>query len=225
MRVVPDVSSLGATATVAGQTYQSFNTQHIETTVLAADGETVAIGGLITKTDAKNENKIPWVGDLPYIGALFRYRTQNRTKRELLVIMTPHVVRSRMEGEHILAEEARRMDWVLGDVVKVHGTTGLGPILPPPDPGPGGAGLPGVPDPSLWPGISCPPSPLPGPPAGAPDVQQTLPSPRTVPGPQSQGPPGANTQASSWASRPATALQSTGSWAAQPPAKNGSSAP
>src|SRR5258707_1554924 len=48
----------------------AFNVQHFDTTVFARDGETVAIGGLIVKNDNKQENKIPWVGDLPYVGAL-----------------------------------------------------------------------------------------------------------------------------------------------------------
>jgi type II secretory pathway component GspD/PulD (secretin) len=215
MRVVPEISSVLSQMVPLGnnQFGTSLNYQHLETTVLAADGETVVIGGLISKRDEKHENKIPWVGDLPYVGALFRFRTQNKMKTELLVFMTPHVVRSRLEGDRILAEEARRLDWVLGDAVKIHGRSALEPILPPP-PGPRGAGLgDGVPNPGLWPGISCPPSPLPGAPQNAPETHETLPSPRTVPGSQSQAPTGTN------------ALQTAGSWAAQPPADNGSGAP
>jgi len=64
-----------------------FNQQVIDTTVIARDGETVAIGGLITRSDLKSENKIPLVGDLPLVGSLFRYRTQIKSKRELLVIL------------------------------------------------------------------------------------------------------------------------------------------
>ena len=42
----------------------------------AEDGETVLLGGLIARTSNKNENKVPWFGDLPHLGWLFRYRTQ-----------------------------------------------------------------------------------------------------------------------------------------------------
>src|SRR5262249_33213404 len=96
MRVIPEVSSVLPTQINLGNKglATQFNVQHVETTVSAKDGETVAIGGLIQKRDAKSENKYPWLGDLPYIGALFRYRTQDKTKTELLVILTPHVVRS-----------------------------------------------------------------------------------------------------------------------------------
>ena len=48
---------------------------------------------------------MPWLGDLPYLGAMFRYRTQVKNKTELMVILTPHVVRNRMEADRVLAEE------------------------------------------------------------------------------------------------------------------------
>ena len=70
-----------------------------ETTVIAQDGETVVLGGVITRRNEKDENKVPWLGDLPGIGALFRYRTENKTKTELLIIMTPRVLRTREDAE------------------------------------------------------------------------------------------------------------------------------
>ena len=88
MRVTPEVSSIISTMVQLGNGVfgTSFNDQVVDTTVLAGDGETVAIGGLIQKSDHKNENKIPWFGDLPYLGSLFRYRTQAKTKTELMRI-------------------------------------------------------------------------------------------------------------------------------------------
>jgi hypothetical protein len=134
MRVVPEVSaaeplqiSLGN-----GQLGTVLDIRHLETTILAHDGETVAIGGMISKRDTKSENKIPCLGDLPLIGAAFRFRTQAREKTEVLIILTPHVVRCGADADLILAEESRRMDWVLADVARVHGSTGLDPIFGPP---------------------------------------------------------------------------------------------
>ena len=137
---------------------------------MAADGETVAIGGMISKKDSKSENKIPWLGDLPILGAAFRFRTETRNKTEVLIILTPHVVRCAADADAILAEESRRMDWVLGDVAKIHGSTGLDPIFgPPPEVGifhhgPGGvtpvvpAPLPPAKTPVIPPGGLLPPS-------------------------------------------------------------------
>ena len=101
------------------------------------DGETIVLGGLISKLNNRLENKIPWLGDLPYCGALFRYRTQTQEKRELLVVLTPHVIRNSADAEKRLMEEARRMSWVLRDVDRLYGAGGQPPcadgssVLPP----------------------------------------------------------------------------------------------
>jgi type II secretion system protein D len=131
MRVVPTVSSISPTPVVitTGVTAPAFNTQTAETTVSIEDGQTVVLGGLISYKDTKAENKIPWFGDLPVIGALGRFRTETRAKQELLLILTPHIVRCRAEADHMLADESRRMDWVLGNVMKTHGGTGMEPVL------------------------------------------------------------------------------------------------
>src|SRR5262249_3406383 len=89
MRVTPSVSTLAPTPANLGNGILAplFNQQIVDTTIIAGDGETVAIGGLITRSDAKSENKIPWFGDLPYLGTLFRYRQQLKKKQELLVVL------------------------------------------------------------------------------------------------------------------------------------------
>jgi type II secretory pathway component GspD/PulD (secretin) len=190
MRVTPQISSvLSTTVPLGNGTFgTSINLQQVDTTVLAADGETVAIGGLIQKRDQKNENKVPWFGDLPYLGALFRYRTQAKSKTELLVIMTPHVVRSRLDADRILSEESQKISWCPGDVVKMQGPSGLEPILPPPSPGRHAAeilGLPATPVPVLPYG----PSPVPGPQAVPEPGREVLPQPKIVPGAAGQNPP------------------------------------
>jgi hypothetical protein len=179
--------------------------------VIAQDGETVALGGIIVKRDEKMENKVPWLGDLPYLGTLFRYRTQQKQKTELLIIMTPHIVHSRLDADRILAVEAHRMDWVLGDVVKVHGTTGLEPLFPTPpvpDLGAGlGTGADGYPPDGVpASGEAIFPTMPPSGPAGS----ETLPTPRPIPPipPQSQGPalpPSSSTWTPVSASTPAAA--------------------
>jgi len=153
MRVIPEISSVVPTPVDLGngQLGTALNIQHIETTITAYDGETVALGGLISKRDARNENKIPYLGDLPYVGSAFRYRTHSKSKTELLVILTPHIVRSRADAERLLTDEARKMDWTLPDVLKFHGNTTLdrpymnfgGPHAAP------GNGVPGLEGPPL----------------------------------------------------------------------------
>lgn len=189
MRVIPEISSIDPIPVDLGNGLLStaINIQHVETSIAAQDGETVAIGGLISKRDTKNENKIPWLGDLPIVGAAFRFRTQSKEKKELLVILTPHVVRNAADRERILAMEAKRMDWIVNDVTKLHGgPAGIPAIAPPPPP-------PGV-DPLALPqlGTHGPVVPAPGtvttevlpqpqvvPPGGTP--AQLLPAPQPLP--------------------------------------------
>jgi type II secretion system protein D len=133
MRVEPEVSSPQTTQVNLGNDLFAtvFNQQSIQTTVLAADGETVAIGGLITRNVSKSENKVPWLGDLPLIGAAFRYRSESQSRRELLVIMTPHIVRSSDDIERIKDEEIKKTNLIVCDMEKVQG-----PIFTPGNPQP-----------------------------------------------------------------------------------------
>ena len=128
MRVLPEVSKVDNAAGVPignGTTAVAFDVQNVETTVMAQDGETVAIGGLIQKIEIKQENKVPWLGDLPGVGALFRYRTQLKSKQELIVILTPHVVRNHLDAQRLLCDDANKMNWCLKDVERLHGPLGL----------------------------------------------------------------------------------------------------
>jgi hypothetical protein len=59
------------------------------------------------------------------LGRLFRYDYQNGLKTELLIIMTPHIVRNQADAERVKRTEAGRMSWCLSDVVKVHSEAGL----------------------------------------------------------------------------------------------------
>jgi type II secretion system protein D len=124
MRVEPSIVAPQSTLIALGNGLfaTAFDQQAVQTTVSVMDGETVVLGGLITKGNNRTENKVPWLGDLPYIGAAFRYRTQVQERRELLIILTPHVIRNSADAEKRLMEEARRMNWTLKDVNALYGT-------------------------------------------------------------------------------------------------------
>jgi general secretion pathway protein D len=203
MRVTPSISALTGdnVALSGGGQAPIFDQQLLDTTVVAADGDTVAIGGLISRTRSKDENKIPWLGDLPGVGAMFRFRAQMERKQELLVILTPHIVRSKAEADRILAEEAHRIDWMIGDVIKTHGPYGMAPIFPPPPPDAsfapkGQAGMPpGLPGSAPTPGMMAQPAPSlrsPGEGNAAPGTGESLPPPRRLPPEQPQGPNGSS---------------------------------
>ena len=83
--------SLGAT-TASGIL---INTKHVKTQVLVENGGTVVIGGIFEQTEQEDVTKVPLLGDVPFVGALFRTKTRTANKTELLVFLTPKVVLDR----------------------------------------------------------------------------------------------------------------------------------
>lgn len=70
----------------------AIDTKHIKTQVLVENGGTVVIGGIFEMEETNQENKIPFLGDVPIMGNLFKNRTRATTKREMLVFITPKVL-------------------------------------------------------------------------------------------------------------------------------------
>lgn len=70
----------------------AIDTKHIKTQVLIENGGTVVIGGIFEMEETNQENKIPVLGDVPVVGNLFKNRTRESTKREMLVFITPKVI-------------------------------------------------------------------------------------------------------------------------------------
>ena len=73
----------------------SIDTKRVDTQVLVENGGTVVIGGIFTQTDSSDINKVPLLGDVPVVGALFRNTTKVSTKTELLIFITPKIVTER----------------------------------------------------------------------------------------------------------------------------------
>jgi type IV pilus assembly protein PilQ len=72
------------------------NTKHVKTEVLVENGGTVVIGGIYEQTDRTDIVKIPLLGDLPFVGWLFRNNISSNQKTELLVFITPRIVNERL---------------------------------------------------------------------------------------------------------------------------------
>jgi len=67
--------------------------QEAETNVVVSDGETVVIGGLVERDETNNETGVPFLKDIPLFGALFRYTHHEIVKKDLVIFVTPHIVR------------------------------------------------------------------------------------------------------------------------------------
>jgi type IV pilus assembly protein PilQ len=70
----------------------AIDTKHAKTKVRVEDGGTVVIGGIFTQTEADQETKVPVLGDIPYLGNLFKTKSKQVEKTELLIFLTPRVI-------------------------------------------------------------------------------------------------------------------------------------
>ena len=102
LKVAPEVSDLDFSAgiQVGGVSVPALTVRRTDTTVELGDGETFVISGLISSNLKNSVSKVPGLGDLPVIGAFFRSTSTQKADKELIMVVTPHLVRP-------LAREAR----------------------------------------------------------------------------------------------------------------------
>jgi general secretion pathway protein D len=81
------------------------NQRSADTVVLTPDGQTVIIGGLMATSKGHTENKIPLLGDIPWLGLLFRHTIDTEIKTELLIFLTPYIIPAPSELATLTAKE------------------------------------------------------------------------------------------------------------------------
>ncbi|HUG70998.1 MAG TPA: secretin and TonB N-terminal domain-containing protein [Pirellulaceae bacterium] len=102
MEVHPELST-GTVRVVEGFTLPDKDVTQVTTNIMCRSGATMVIGGLIREDLSASSTQIPVLGNLPYIGAAFRQRTETVVRREIIVLLTPHVVdelHTWKEGDH-----------------------------------------------------------------------------------------------------------------------------
>ncbi|BCL77110.1 exported fimbriae assembly protein [Jeongeupia sp. HS-3] len=94
LKVAPEASELDYNRAILlnGTAVPSVVTRRAETTVELGDGESFVIGGLVSRNLRKNIDKVPGLGDLPILGAFFKRVEDEREDRELMIVVTPHIV-------------------------------------------------------------------------------------------------------------------------------------
>ncbi|TRC92597.1 type II and III secretion system protein family protein [Mesorhizobium sp. WSM4303] len=98
MKLAPEVSDLTG-FTTAGDPI--FTNRKLDTVVELRDGQSFAVGGLLSSKTTKLQEQVPWLGQVPVIGTLFRNSSNQKEETELVVIVTPHVVRPVKPGEQL----------------------------------------------------------------------------------------------------------------------------
>lgn len=122
LKVTPTISADGLVRLVVEQTTEDISTtaidnasdlitnkREIKTTVLADDGETVVLGGLIKDDYQVNRSKVPLLGDIPVLGRLFSSESETRIKRNLLVFLRPTIMLGKAEAVAATQEKFNRL--------------------------------------------------------------------------------------------------------------------
>ncbi|MGA8359037.1 MAG: type II and III secretion system protein family protein [Xanthobacteraceae bacterium] len=93
--VKPEVSEIDPThsVTVAGTTVPALTTRKASTTLELRDGQSFMLGGLLQSDGTNNIDQLPWLGDMPVLGALFRSTDYQKNETDLVILVTPHIVR------------------------------------------------------------------------------------------------------------------------------------
>ena len=95
LKVKPEVSSLDFTnaLTISGFLIPALSTRRVESEMDLGDGQSFAIAGLVDNRVTEQFQKVPGIGDIPILGKLFQSRTLNKSKNELLIVVTPRIVK------------------------------------------------------------------------------------------------------------------------------------
>ncbi len=110
LEVYQEISSVLDTATTAGVVSlgPTTNKRSAATTVIVSDAQTVVIGGLIRDNVILTQRKVPLLGNIPYLGWLFKSTTRRVEKTNLLIFLTPHIVHNANDLEAISADKTQR---------------------------------------------------------------------------------------------------------------------
>ncbi|HTH99929.1 MAG TPA: type II secretion system secretin GspD [Acidisoma sp.] len=109
MDVRQEVSGVSPTITTTGLNSPTFTERSVTSRVAIQDGQTIGLAGLISDNDSHENQGLPVLKDVPLLGALFGSQTNKRTREELLVLITPHVIRSQQEALDLTADMQQQM--------------------------------------------------------------------------------------------------------------------
>lgn len=125
LSIFQEVSSISRDATVKGADLIT-NKRSLESTVLVDDGQIIVLGGLIQDDQQASIDKVPLLGDIPFLGTLFKYESRSHRKTNLMVFLRPYVLREDGAARALTAE---RYEYIRN----LQGTTGLerNLLLPP----------------------------------------------------------------------------------------------
>ena len=110
LNIYQEISNVQPSGTVEGATDLTTLKRSARTTVVVRDHQTVVIGGLISDDLSSSVSKVPWLGDMPLLGHFFRTTSQTSRKKNLLIIITPHVIRTSSDLEGFYKDKREEIE-------------------------------------------------------------------------------------------------------------------
>lgn len=109
LNITQEVSEMGSNP--PGVSSPTILVRKINTNVVALSGQSIVLGGLISETQSTSESKVPFIGDIPVLGELFKSKSKEKRKTELIIILTPRIVSSLEEASKITEDLKKELKW------------------------------------------------------------------------------------------------------------------
>ena len=112
-----DIFTIGAAGLEGSIALPRTRSSTLVTQMMLEDGQTAVIGGLTTETDTKIVSRVPYISRVPVLGELFKFRSETRDRRSLVIFLTPKLVHSAADTEYLLQQELLRRRGRLQDEI------------------------------------------------------------------------------------------------------------
>ena len=110
---IQKVSTKPIKAEALAQSTQALTKKALKTKIVLESGQTAVLGGLMEDEDSIEETKIPLLGDIPILGWLFKNRTLRKVKKNLVIFLTPKIIRNSEGHRKLLYKKMnQRIDWI-----------------------------------------------------------------------------------------------------------------
>ncbi len=105
---------------VGADTFPAFDTRQAETTAVVQDGDSLVIGGIITDNKNRTRSGIPYLMDIPVIGRLFETTRDDSERTELIMLITPHVIRNRDESQTVSQDFKNKLSTLKNELERMN---------------------------------------------------------------------------------------------------------
>ena len=120
MDILQTVNQAKATTDISGIDSPTITKREIETSVVVQNGETIALGGLIKESNDYSRFGVPVLHEIPLFGSLFGSTSRNKDKTELVVLLTPRVMKSRQDAQDVTEEFKRKLSGIYVEPVELN---------------------------------------------------------------------------------------------------------